>query len=67
MEGVIAPIVGVVGATQALETLNVLLETGGGLCGRLLVLDGIAMEGQTISLPRNHNCPACQERPTYLD
>mgnify|MGYP001160870713 FL=1 len=67
MEGVIAPIVGVVGATQALETLNVLLETGGGLCGRLLVLDGIAMEWQTISLPRNHNCPACQDRPTYLD
>jgi adenylyltransferase/sulfurtransferase len=67
MEGVIAPIVGVVGATQALETLNVLLETGSGLCGRLLVLDGIAMEWQTITLSRNHNCAACQDRPTYLD
>ena len=67
MEGVIAPIVGVVGATQALETLNVLLETGSGLCGRLLVLDGIAMEWQTITLPRNTNCPACQDRPAYSD
>ena len=64
-EGVVAPIVGVVGTTQALETLNVLLKTGSGLCGRLLVLDGIAMEWQTISLPRNENCPACQDRPAY--
>ena len=65
MEGVIAPIVGIVGTTQALETLNVLLETGDGLCGRLLILDGIAMEWQTITLPRNEKCPACQDRPAY--
>ena len=65
MEGVIAAIVGVGGATQALETLNVLLETCGGWCGRLLVLDGIAMEWQTITLSRNTNCPACQDRPAY--
>ena len=63
MEGVIAPIVGVIGTTQALETLNVLLETGRGLCGRLLVFDGIAMEWQSINLPRRTDCPACHERP----
>ena len=63
MEGVIAPIVGVIGTTQALETLNVLLETGRGLCGRLLVFDGIAMEWQSINLPRRTDCPACRERP----
>ena len=61
MEGVIAPIVGVVGSIQALEALNVLLDTGGGLCGRLLILDGIAMEWQTITLPRNPGCPACNK------
>ncbi len=65
MEGVIAPIVGVVGSIQALEALNVLLETGHGLCGRLLILDGISMEWQTIILPRNHNCPACSKRSNY--
>ena len=63
MEGVIAPIVGVIGTTQALETLNILLETGRGLCGRLLVFDGIAMEWQSINLPRRTDCPACRERP----
>ena len=62
MEGVIAPIVGVIGTTQALETLNVLLQTGRGLCGKLLVFDGIAMEWQNIKLPRNVNCAACGHR-----
>ena len=62
MEGVIAPIVGVIGTTQALETLNVLLETGQGLRGKLLVFDGIAMEWQNITLPRNVNCAACGHR-----
>jgi adenylyltransferase/sulfurtransferase len=62
MEGVIAPIVGVIGTTQALETLNVLLETGQGLRGKLLVFDGIAMEWQNITLPRNVNCVACRHR-----
>ena len=65
MEGVIAPIVGVVGTIQALEVLNLLLTTGEGLCGRLLALDGIAMEWQTINLPRSPDCPACACRPDY--
>jgi len=58
-------IVGVIGTLQALETLNVLLETGKGLSGRVMVFDGIAMEWQTINLPRNPDCPACTQRPTY--
>ena len=62
MEGVIAPIVGVIGTTQALETLTVLLQPGRGRCGKLLVFDGIAMEWQNITLPRNVNCAACRPR-----
>jgi len=62
MEGVIAPLVGVVGSVQALEVLNLLLKTGDGLRGRLLVLDAVAMEWQTISLPRNPDCPACSKK-----
>jgi len=30
-----------------------------------MVFDGIAMEWQTINLPRNPDCPACTQRPTY--
>ena len=62
MEGVIAPLVGIVGSIQALEVLNLLLKTGDGLSGRLLILDGVAMEWQTINLPRNPDCPACSKQ-----
>ena len=65
MEGVIAPIVGVIGTMQALEALNVLLKTGSGLRGRVMVFDGIAMDWQMINLPRNGDCPACSARPHY--
>jgi molybdopterin/thiamine biosynthesis adenylyltransferase len=59
MEGVIAPIVGVVGSIQAMEVINLLLKTGDGLVGRVLVFDGIAMEWQSIKLDKNSQCPAC--------
>jgi adenylyltransferase/sulfurtransferase len=62
MEGVIAPLVGIVGSIQALEVLNLLLKTGDGLNGRLLILDSVAMEWQAISLPRNPDCPACSRQ-----
>lgn len=67
MEGVIAPLVGVVGSIQALEVLNLLLKTGDGLNGRLLIIDGIAMEWETITLSRNPDCPACQQRKNTVD
>ena len=65
MEGVIAPIVGVIGTMQALEALNLLLDTGPGLRGRVMAFDGIAMDWQIINLPRNPDCPACSDRPPY--
>ena len=65
MEGVIAPIVGVIGTMQALEALNLLLDTGPGLRGRVMVFDGVAMDWQIIKLPRNPDCPVCRDRPQY--
>ena len=59
MEGVIAPLVGVIGSIQAMEVVNCLLETGNGLLGKVLVFDAIAMEWQSIELRRNPDCPAC--------
>lgn len=57
--GVIAPLPGIVGAMQALETLKLLLGLGRSLAGRLLLLDALAMEWQTLRLPRNPACPTC--------
>ena len=58
-EGILAPIVGIIGSLQALEVLTILLDAGPGLCGQVLLFDGLAMECQTIALPKKARCPAC--------
>ena len=57
--GVFAPLVGVVGAMQAAEALKLLSGAGPSLAGRLLMLDGRAMEWNTMHLKRHPDCPVC--------
>ena len=57
--GVFAPLVGVVGAMQAAEALKLLSGAGPSLAGRLLMLDGRAMEWSTMHLNRHPHCPVC--------
>ena len=57
--GVIAPITGIIGSIQALEALKTVLKIGETLTGRLLLLDGLTMEWQTMKLKKNQNCPTC--------
>ena len=57
--GVIAPITGIIGSTQALETIKVLTGAGQSLQGRVLLLDALSMQWQSMQLPRNPNCPTC--------
>jgi molybdopterin/thiamine biosynthesis adenylyltransferase len=57
--GVFAPLVGVIGAMQAAEALKLLLGVGQSLAGRLLLLDGRAMEWTSIGIARNDACPVC--------
>ena len=57
--GVIAPLLGVIGSVQALETLKLLLGIGKSLCGRLLLLDGLAMDWREIRIPKDPECPIC--------
>ncbi len=60
MEGVMAPVVGIIGTMQAQETLNVLLGKPA-LVGRLLLLDAARLEWQAVTLPINPGCPACSK------
>jgi molybdopterin/thiamine biosynthesis adenylyltransferase len=60
--GVFAPLVGVVGALQAAEALKLLVGTGASLAGRLLLLDGRAMEWTSIGVARSNACPVCSAR-----
>jgi len=57
--GVFAPLVGVVGAMQAAEALKLVMGIGESLSGRLLLLDGLRMEWNSISINRNEACPVC--------
>jgi molybdopterin/thiamine biosynthesis adenylyltransferase len=59
--GVLAPIVGIIGSLQALEGLKVLLDLGETLCGRLVVFDGAVHEWRTLKLRRDPHCPVCGE------
>ena len=57
--GVFAPLVGVVGAMQAAEALKLVMGIGESLSGRLLLLDGLRMEWNSIGIARNEACPVC--------
>jgi len=57
--GVIAPITGIIGSVQALETMKIILQIGEILNGRLLLLDGLSMKWQTLRLKKNPQCPTC--------
>ena len=57
--GVLAPVVGIVGAMQALEALKLIAGFGEPLIGRLLLLDASTLQWREMKLPRDPNCAAC--------
>lgn len=57
--GVFAPLVGIIGATQAAEALKLIVGCGESLNGRLLLLDGLGMEWRSVSLGRDPGCAVC--------
>jgi adenylyltransferase/sulfurtransferase len=57
--GVIAPLVGVIGSLQALEAVKLLAGAGASLTGRLLLLDALTLQWQSLQLPRDPGCPVC--------
>lgn len=59
--GVFAPLTGIIGTTQAAETLKVVAGAGESLCGRLLLLDALHMEWRSIRLARDPRCAVCGE------
>lgn len=57
--GVFAPLVGIIGATQAAEALKLIMGVGKTLAGRLLLLDAQQMEWTQIRVARNPACTVC--------
>ena len=60
--GVFAPLVGIIGAMQAAETLKLLADIGESLNGRLLLLDALNMDVRTVKLQRDPGCAVCSGR-----
>jgi adenylyltransferase/sulfurtransferase len=57
--GVLAPLVGVIGSLQAVEAIKQLTGAGTTLQGRLLLLDALTMEWRTLRLTADPACPVC--------
>lgn len=57
--GVLSPLVGIIGATQAADTIAVLLRDKLARSGRLRLLDATTMEWTTLTASRNPACQVC--------
>ena len=57
--GVFSPLVGVIGAMQAMEALKCLAQVGELLAGKLLLWDGLRAEARVMKVPRDPACPVC--------
>ena len=57
--GVAAPLVGIIGSMQAMETLKVLLGFGEPASGSLLIFDAASSQWQRFRVSKRADCPAC--------
>ncbi|MBI3562129.1 MAG: molybdopterin-synthase adenylyltransferase MoeB [Gammaproteobacteria bacterium] len=57
--GILAPLVGLIGSLQAIEAIKVLLGIGEPLVGKLLLVDALSMELRTIKLRQDPQCGVC--------
>ncbi len=57
--GVLAPVVGIIGSIQATETIKLIAGLGESLVGKLLLLDARSMQWRELTLRRDPHCPAC--------
>jgi molybdopterin/thiamine biosynthesis adenylyltransferase len=60
--GVLAPVVGIVGAMQAAEAIKLISGAGRPLKGQLLMLDARTMSFDCITVARQAECPVCAHR-----
>jgi molybdopterin/thiamine biosynthesis adenylyltransferase len=60
--GVLGPLVGMVGSMQAAEAIKLLAGMGEPMVGRMLCLDALSMQWQTIRFKRDPACLVCADR-----
>lgn len=57
--GVLAPMVGIIGSIQAMEALKLLAGVGEPLTGQLLINDSFHQEWRSMKLRKDPKCPVC--------
>ena len=57
--GVLGPLVGMIGTTQAMEAIKLLANIGEPLTGRLLILDAWRMHWREMKIPPDPQCKVC--------
>ncbi|AUI88418.1 molybdopterin-synthase adenylyltransferase MoeB [Vibrio azureus] len=57
--GVMAPLVGIIGAVQAMEAIKVIAHYGQPLQGKLLMFDALNMSWREMKLNKLAHCPVC--------
>ena len=60
--GVLAPVVGIIGSMQALEAIKLICGVGEPLTGRLLILDALSMNWRSMQLKKDPACPVCGQQ-----
>ena len=59
--GILAPVVGIIGSLQALETIKLICNIGEKTTGRLLLFDALSLEWRSMKFKRDTQCPVCGE------
>ncbi len=57
--GILAPVVGIMGCMQALETIKLLCNIGDNSTGKLQLFDALTMQWRTLKLKKDPDCPVC--------
>lgn len=57
--GVMAPVVGIIGAVQAMEAIKVIAGLGEPIQGKILMLDAMTMSWREMKLMKQPHCPTC--------
>jgi molybdopterin/thiamine biosynthesis adenylyltransferase len=60
--GIFSPLVGIIGAIQAAQALQVLIQFGEPLIGRMLLWNARTTQVDQIHIARNPDCTVCGKK-----
>lgn len=67
MVGVLGSVVGIMGSIQATEAIKYLTGVGELLTNKLLLIDALTMNVQSLQFTQNKECSICGEHPTITE